>query len=346
MKELIISDLHFGANQNDLVYFEYQKNIINSWLIPLCKQKEVVNIKILGDFFDNKKLLNVYIIDEIDKIFETNQSIKWEILAGNHDLYYSNSDKVSSIDIFKKHPNVDIIRKMKIENNTMTVPWLNTEEQWSEFKNNISKHNIINLFGHFEFIGFQMMEGVTIEKGLSHKELSNIPNVISGHIHLPQIQDNTTYVGPPWDINWSDAKSIKGCLIFDHVTKTYERIDHNLKFYQHVKVTMDNYKSVIQNISNNPNRRFKLSLDEEIPEFLNYIEKEYEFPENIKSCTIKNDKNNEDNNEENIDNNLSTNELLHEYIDKKLQFPDITNEEAIQKNKKLVKQFIAKIASE
>ena len=312
-KNLVITDLHFGANNNNHNYHDYQKSIFNS-LINFINDNDVERMKIIGDLFHHKKLIDVYILDSMKEMFKEIK-IPIDIVLGNHDQYYSNSNEVTSVNSLKEFTNINIISKITCitENNKkiMYVPYPNTDEMKDEFIKQVDSYNPDILYGHFDVSDFYLANNIKINNGFSVNLFKNIPLVVLGHIHLKQHKNNINYIGPPWDINWGDSFSSKGFYTIENGTIDMKFHDQKDKYFQYYKVDENNYKEIINNITNNPNREFKFKLTEDNEEFVNFIENEFEKPENVKSLIVENT---DDEEVIEVSDSLSTKEIIDEQI--------------------------------
>lgn len=293
-KVILITDTHHGANQSNYQYFLYQKSILNQ-IIEYAVQNNISQIYNLGDFSDNKKYFDILIYNDLHEIMDKSSasSIHWHMLSGNHDNYYQNNTDVSSMKLFNKFSNIiTYTDPIYIEQNDLLIcPWLSAEHNRELFLNLLSTKKPKIVFGHFDVIGFLNATNIEIKDGFSMSQFTQIPLVISGHIHLKQSTSNIHYIGPPWDINWGDAYTTKGFHVLDFDTLQLEFHPHDQKYFQYYSVNIDNYIEIIDNIKLNPNRQFKFKLDSEIPEFIDFLENKFEYPENIKTQLIQSNNN-------------------------------------------------------
>lgn len=287
------TDLHFGANKFNYQYWLYQKNIIAD-IFSNLKSKNITELFILGDLFDQKKIIDIRLLSEIQNLFRSSKKfgINITILIGNHDCYYSNSEEINSIEIFKSFDNIKIISQPEIRSDGICIcPWLSTPEQEQKFKEILAVHKPKIVLGHFEIKNSIMGKDVIITKGMDIDLFSEIPIVLSGHIHIRQtMNSNFHYIGVPYDINWGDNYSNnKGFLILDSSTLEMQYVQTKNKFFQFFYVTEQNYVDVMNTMKSNPHCQFKLKLSSEIEEFKKFIEEEFNHPENIKAILTEGD---------------------------------------------------------
>ncbi len=101
-KIAIISDLHFGVHGDSekwhKIMLDYAK-----WLGNLLQERQLRHLFILGDVFDNRKAVGVETMQMAHDFFNTlfefmgEIGLKITILAGNHDSFYEDTAKTSSV---------------------------------------------------------------------------------------------------------------------------------------------------------------------------------------------------------------------------------------------------------
>jgi len=217
MPTAVIGDLHFGMRITDERFIDYQ---MTEWrkFIGYCKEHDITNLIILGDFFDNRNFISVKILnlvlDEIEKA-----DIKVLLLIGNHDTLFKNTSKVNSPDlIFKKHKQVTVLQaaeEMVIDGvPCLFIPWIN-KENWNEslaaIKNSTAKY----CFGHLELQGFEMTNGIKCTAGMNAPTFRKFKQVYSGHFHLVQKKGNIHYLGSFYQTTWTDCGDQKFAYIFE-----------------------------------------------------------------------------------------------------------------------------------
>lgn len=222
-KTLLFTDLHFmrrGFNltktQDLLEYMEHE--------ILSC---EIKNLIIMGDLFDSRKFLDILIFNQVNRFFvklkENNISVI--ILTGNHDIYFKNTIKESSLDYLDlMFNNITIIKDTQFikfnKSNLLLVPWICS----SEDKNNPSESDIKTadmILGHFEFNNFELLPGVMSTHGLSSSRYQGTPT-LSGHYHVRSKKGTIEYLGVCQQLNWSDFNTKKGYYILNEdLTKDF-----------------------------------------------------------------------------------------------------------------------------
>jgi DNA repair exonuclease SbcCD nuclease subunit len=81
--------------------------------------------------------------------------------------------------------------------------------------------------GHFDLVGFMMNKGVESKyHSRDSTFLHHYSNVFSGHFHTRSANNNISYIGSPYEMNWNDYDDARGFAVFDTVTRTTEYIDN------------------------------------------------------------------------------------------------------------------------
>ena len=215
----LLSDLHFGVRSNSLEWIHNHLNYFNEFYIPYLKK----NIKhgdilfILGDWFDNRQLLDIYVMNTaINIIIELSNILPVHILTGNHDIYKKYDTDVNSIIAFKFIPNVFIYEKPLVITNGFSkifvLPWIgNKEIEENYVKNN--PHDYV--FAHADIAGFKYDNNRHIHKGANFTAIKGIQKLFSGHIHKRQEFKQFIYIGSPYHTKRSDISNQKGVYVFN-----------------------------------------------------------------------------------------------------------------------------------
>ena len=164
-KIALISDIHFGCRNNSEKYLKISEDFFLITLANIIKEKDITDLRILGDLFDNRNSINVRTLNTVLKIFKIYQddfpNLKIKCLLGNHDLYYHNRVDINSLESIRQYRNVEVIinvEKEMIHNKTIVmVPWITSKT--SEVYENLNyyctgKEKVDYLFGHFEINNF------------------------------------------------------------------------------------------------------------------------------------------------------------------------------------------------
>ena len=222
----MISDLHFGVRANSIEWIENHLKFFYEFYIPWVKEqyKEGDVLFVLGDWFDNRQLLDINVMNKsIDLIVDLSEILPVYFMTGNHDIYKKNDTDVNSISAFKFIPNVTIYEDPTIITNgnskILVLPWVGNGEK----EENYAKANKADyIFAHTDIAGFKYDNGFHIRKGARLKKLPGVKRLYSGHIHKRQEHRDSVYIGSPYSTKRSDIGNKKGVFLLD--TDTNEQI--------------------------------------------------------------------------------------------------------------------------
>jgi calcineurin-like phosphoesterase family protein len=222
----LLSDLHFGVRANSLEWLENQKSYFNNFYIPFLKENVQKGdiLFILGDWFDNRQLLDIYVMNtSIDIVFDLSDILPVYFMTGNHDIYKKYDTDVNSIVAFKYIPNVTVYEKPLIITNNETkillLPWIGN----GETEENYARANKFDyMFAHADINGFKYDNGREIKNSSANfSKFRSIKKLFSGHIHKRQEIGNMIYIGSPYHTKRSDIGNTKGIYIFNPATDSF-----------------------------------------------------------------------------------------------------------------------------
>lgn len=249
-KEALIADLHFGARKNSEIILQSQKKFFYEQFFPYLKEHNIEKIRILGDIFESRTSIDVKIENEVLEFFK--QPFKFDVIIGNHDLYYNNDSSMSSLKMLEKYNNVNIINEQYIDSDTgfVSIPWIQDKDKFLSSLNNI-KADIC--FGHFDINSFVMVGNHISKNWLLPEHLKVFKKVFTGHFHKKSSikYENTiiTYLGNPYHVDRNDIGQEKGFYIFDKDTFEIEFIE-NTKSSKFIVVNYPD-KIAAESVNNN-----------------------------------------------------------------------------------------------
>ena len=232
MKVAILNDTHCGIRNSSDIFLDNAEKFYNDVFFPYLLEHDIRHIIHLGDYFDNRKFINFRALNRNRHVFLERirkEKITMDIICGNHDTYYKNTNDLNSLKELLGHymnevhiihePTVMEYGSLKIA----LIPWICPEnnDRTMEFIQN-AKCDWVG--GHFEFAGFNVLRGVVAPHGLDHKTLSRFEKVLSGHYHTKSQRDNVTYLGTQLEFFWSDADDPKYFHVVDTETREIEAI--------------------------------------------------------------------------------------------------------------------------
>lgn len=217
-KIYLISDLHFGVRANSLEWLKNQLDFFYNVYIPYLKETKKPGdiLFILGDFFDNRQLIDINVMNKgIDIILDLSTIMPVYFLTGNHDIYKKHDTDVNSLAAFRFIPNVKIYEQPTIITNGKTkiliLPWIgNPEKEEMYGKSNPCDY----IFAHADIMGLKYDNGRQIVKGAKLRGIKGVKKVISGHVHKRQELKDSLYLGSPYSTKRSDIGNKKGHYIF------------------------------------------------------------------------------------------------------------------------------------
>lgn len=213
-KAILFGDIHFGLKNNSVRHNDDCLEYID-WVISLAKKEKCETIFFLGDFFHNRSTINVQSLDysllALDKINNNFNQCFW--LTGNHDLYYKDSRKTTSVRFIEKFKNIHLINDIITLDGVTFVHWLLSGEH-TKVKNINSQY----LMGHLELPHFFMNSTIQMPDlgNMSRDELAHYGEVYSGHFHKRQVYKNISYIGNAMPHNYADAwDDNRGCCVLE-----------------------------------------------------------------------------------------------------------------------------------
>ena len=260
MKVALITDQHFGARNDSILFLDYQEKFYSETFFPTLDNNGIDTVLILGDTFDRRKYINFFSYKRtremfFDKLAE--RDIKVHMLAGNHDTYFKNTNEVNSVRLLlQEYTNIEVIDTPKtislynlpkhIKYDICMMPWIcpeNYQQSMDELKNTSS--DIV--MGHFDIAGFQMHRGLSSTDGLERNIFNRFDMVFSGHFHHRSTSDNIYYLGNPYELTWQDYNDPRGFHLFDLDSRKLEFIENpNVMFH---RITYDDKENTITEIN-------------------------------------------------------------------------------------------------
>jgi DNA repair exonuclease SbcCD nuclease subunit len=219
-KIFLLSDIHFGVRSNSLEWLNNQLNFFENFYIDFLKnniEKDSI-LFILGDFFDNRQLLDINVMNKaIDIVFKLSNILPVYFMTGNHDQYRKNSNDVNSLAAFQFIPNVTIYEKPIIITNDkskiLVLPWVGDKELEEQYAKENNK-NADYIFAHTDISGFKYDNGKNIVRGVNFNSIKGYKRIFSGHIHKRQEIDHLIYIGSPYHTKRSDIGNNKCVYVF------------------------------------------------------------------------------------------------------------------------------------
>ncbi len=232
MKIAVLNDTHCGIRNSSEIFLNNAASFYSDIFFPYCQEHNIEQIIHLGDFYDQRKFVNFKALNHNRKHFLDplrKYGMKMDIIPGNHDTYFKNTNDLNSLKECLGHymNEIHIIMEPTVlEYGSLKIamlPWINNEN-YQESMKFITNCEADWLGGHLELNGFEMMRGVKNSHGMDHKTFSRFEMVLTGHYHVASYQDNIWYLGSQLEFFWSDAHDPKYFHIIDTETREIEKI--------------------------------------------------------------------------------------------------------------------------
>lgn len=234
----ILNDTHCGIRNSSEIFLDNAEKFYSDVFFPYLEEHSIKHILHLGDYYDNRKFINFRALHRNRKMFLSelrDRQITMDIIAGNHDTFYKNTNDLNSLKELLGHymDEVRIINEpTEVQYGDVTwglVPWIapDNEAQSIEF---LKTTTATHIGGHFELRGFEIMKGVEMDHGMETDIFDRFDAVYSGHYHTKSSKNNIHYLGGQMEFFWNDAHDPKHFHTFDTDTKqmTAVRNPHTL----------------------------------------------------------------------------------------------------------------------
>ena len=243
MRIALLNDTHCGIRGSSEIFINYQEKFYTDVFFPYLIENDINHIIHLGDYYENRRFINFKALNAnrkhfLEKLRE--YGITMDIIPGNHDTYYKNTNDLNSLKELLGHymNEVNIVEEptvldydgMKIG----LVPWIcqDNEDKIQTFLKNCSA-DVIG--GHFELIGFDMMRGVPCTHGMTSDNLKRFELVMSGHYHAKSNQENIHYLGSQMEFFWNDAHDDKFFHILDTQTRELLPVRNPVTLFERIR---------------------------------------------------------------------------------------------------------------
>lgn len=242
MKIALITDTHWGVRNDNVAFLDNSKQFLDNVFFPTIDDAGIKTIIHLGDLVDRRKYININTArrlreDFIEPIEERN--IETHIIAGNHDTYYKNTNKVNALQelIGEKYNNFTLYTEATTVLfggvPILFIPWI-TDENRQNTLYNIESTDAQIAMGHLEIQGFEMYKGSLVSHGDDRSIFSKFDLCMSGHYHHRSTDGHIFYLGSHAEFTWSDYDDPKGFHIFDTETRELTFIENPYKMFKKV----------------------------------------------------------------------------------------------------------------
>jgi len=254
MKVAILNDTHCGIRNSSEIFLNNAAKFYQDVFFPECEKRGVEQIIHLGDYYDHRKFVNFKALNHNRKHFLNElraRGMKMDIIPGNHDTFYKNTNDLNSLKECLGHymNEIHIIMEPRVmEYGSLKIallPWI-CQDNYDKSMEFITNCKADWLGAHLELSGFDMMRGVTNVHGMNHKIFEKFELVLTGHFHVGSRRDNIWYLGSQMEFFWSDAGDKKYFHIVDTETREIEKIHNPHTLFEKIvynddKIDYNNY---------------------------------------------------------------------------------------------------------
>jgi len=250
-KVALICDTHYGMRGDLTSLHPYLDKFYSDVFFPTLEINNIDHIIHLGDLVDRRKFINFVTANHLDSTFIQpllKRGIKLDVMVGNHDCPFKNSNKFNAIEtLYGGVNNINIYttpKEVSVKGfPILYIPWVCSENVATTMEAIQGTRAQIAL-GHLELTGFEMHRGAVCEKGMDASLFGKFDLVCSGHFHHKSTIGSINYLGAPYEMIWSDFNDPRGFHILDLDTRQLEFIQnpYNLfhkVFYDDVSVSME-----------------------------------------------------------------------------------------------------------
>lgn len=228
MKNILITDTHFGTKQGSLGWLNSQLEFFTQQFIPYIKeQDEPVRIIHLGDVFDSRSSIPVIHAQKIQALFAeiAGQVDEFIIIGGNHDYYSPNSSEFCTLDVLLGNiPNIELVTHgMLVRDRMLFVPWYSWLNDKDMVVDMVKMHRIHSIFTHADIVHEQI-----------DPRLRGKLNIFSGHIHTPDIKEDTYLfnLGSTFALSFADCNAQRGFWTFQDGSVEFIPNERSINFHR------------------------------------------------------------------------------------------------------------------
>ncbi len=266
MKVAILNDTHCGIRNSSEIFLNNAEDFYKNIFFPECEKQGIKHIIHLGDYYDHRKFVNFKALNHNRKCFLDelrNRKMTMDIIPGNHDTYYKNTNDLNSLKELLGHymNEIHIIMEPTVMEygslKMALLPWIN-QENYERSMNFISECKADWLGAHLELMGFDMMKGIQNHHGMSSDIFKKFEMVLTGHFHTASQRENIWYLGAQMEFFWSDAGDKKYFHVLDTETREITKIQNTYTLFHKIlyngeKIDYNNY-----NVTNLKNKFVKV----------------------------------------------------------------------------------------
>jgi DNA repair exonuclease SbcCD nuclease subunit len=248
MKVAIITDTHYGARKGSKLFHDYFELFYKNVFFPTLEEQGITTVIHMVDAFDSRKSIDYQSLEWAKRVvFEPLKNYEVQMIVGNHDSYYKNTNNTNSPQLLlKDYPNIKTYSsptEIKVGNlDILLIPWICIENEEQSLKM-IKKTKAKVAMGHLELQGFRVNSQIIMEHGLEANIFKDFSKVFSGHYHTRSNNGTIFYLGNPYQMFWTDVNDTRGFVIFDTETLEHTYIDNPYKMFHNIYYEDTNYQT-------------------------------------------------------------------------------------------------------
>lgn len=266
MKVAIINDVHIGIRNSSDIFVEYQRKFFEEVFFPYLLENDIKRVLCLGDLFENRTVINFKALYAFRKNFMERlreHGIHMDVIAGNHDLFYKNTSKISALKELLGHymgevtiyedPTVVEYGDLKVG----LIPWINFENE-ADVHAFLKKCDANVIGAHLELAGFEMYAGMPAHAGMDGSIFSRFDMVLSGHYHTKSTQDNIYYLGSQMEFFWNDCEDKKYFHVLDSENGKLTPVRNPITIFEKIYYDDTNTNYAVKKINDLDEKYIKL----------------------------------------------------------------------------------------
>jgi DNA repair exonuclease SbcCD nuclease subunit len=266
VKVAILNDTHCGIRNSSEIFMEYQSRFYTDVFFPYLKEHNIKKILHLGDYYENRTSINFKALHHNRRIFLDklrDNSIHMDIIPGNHDCYFKNTNRLNALKELLGHymSEVRIIEEPEVVDydgcKVALIPWINSENE-KRVKDFISTCKADICGAHLELSGFEMQMGIPCTDGMDASLFSKFDMVLSGHFHTKSQNNNIHYLGSQMEFFWSDCNDKKYFHVFDTDTRELTAIENPITIFEKILYDDTTSKQALTKVSHLDNKFVKV----------------------------------------------------------------------------------------
>lgn len=268
MKIAVLNDTHAGIRNASSIFQDNAEKFYLELFFPYLLEHGIKHIVHLGDYYDNRKFVNFKVLSRNRHHFLQplrEYGITMDVICGNHDTYYKNNNDLNSLKELLGHymNEVNIIHDPTVmEYGSLKmglVPWISPENEAQSLKF-LKNAKCDWIGGHFDIMGYEMMQGIKCEHGLDRNVFSRFEQVLSGHFHTKSSQGNITYLGTQMEFYWNDAHDKKYFHIIDTDTREITPVYNPFTLFHRIRYDDTKYDYLNYDIDQCANKFVKIQV--------------------------------------------------------------------------------------